>query len=140
TLNAKAALFAIQEVFAAGGRSLPLMVSGTITDRSGRTLTGQTVEAFWNSVSHARPLTIGLNCALGPDLMRPFVEELGNLAPTFTCFYPNAGLPAPLSPTGFPEPPATLAPQLRQWAESGWLNVVGGCCGTTPEHIKAIAE
>lgn len=140
TLNAKAALFAIAEAFEASGTRRPVMISGTITDRSGRTLTGQTVEAFWNSVSHARPLTIGLNCALGPDLMRPFVEELVRLAPTYTCFYPNAGLPDPLSPTGFPETPETLAPQLREWGKAGFLNVVGGCCGTTPEHIKAMAE
>ncbi len=147
TLNCKAALFAIEEAFEK--RSLrvpqsafriPVMISGTITDRSGRTLTGQTVEAFWNSVSHARPLTIGLNCALGPKEMRPFVEELVGIAPTFTCFYPNAGLPDPLSPTGFPETPDSLAPQLADWAKQGWLNVVGGCCGTTPAHITAIAS
>ncbi len=140
TLNAKAALFAVQGVFDARGVRLPIMISGTITDRSGRTLTGQTVEAFWNSVAHANPLTIGLNCALGPDLMRPFVEELVHLAPTYTCFYPNAGLPDPLSATGFPETPESLAPQLREWAEAGFLNIVGGCCGTTPQHIKAIAD
>ena len=140
TLNAKAALFAIEEVFEAKKQRLPIMISGTITDLSGRTLTGQTVEAFWNSVSHAKPLTIGLNCALGPKEMRGFVEELSRIAPTYSCFYPNAGLPDPLSPTGFPETPDTLAPQLRPWAEAGFLNVVGGCCGTTPEHIKAIAD
>jgi 5-methyltetrahydrofolate--homocysteine methyltransferase len=145
TLNCKAALFAIEEAFEARARNpqpatrLPVMISGTITDRSGRTLTGQTVEAFWNSVAHARPLTIGLNCALGPKEMRPFVEELVGLAPAFTCFYPNAGLPDPLTPTGFPETPESLAPQLGEWAKRGWLNVVGGCCGTTPAHIKAIA-
>jgi 5-methyltetrahydrofolate--homocysteine methyltransferase len=139
TLNAKAALFAIDEAFVAHGTRIPVMISGTITDRSGRTLTGQTVDAFLNSISHARPVTVGLNCALGPDLMRPFVEELVGHAPAFTCFYPNAGLPDPLSPTGFPETPESLAPQLRQWAENGWLNIVGGCCGTTPEHISAIA-
>ena len=140
TLNAKAALFAIEEVFEARKTRLPLMISGTITDRSGRTLTGQTVEAFWNSVVHAQPLTIGLNCALGPKEMRPFVEDLVRLAPAFTCFYPNAGLPDPLSETGFPETPQSLAPQLQEWAKLGWLNIVGGCCGTTPAHIKAIAE
>ena len=140
TLNAKAALFAVEGVFDARGVRLPIMISGTITDRSGRTLTGQTVEAFWNSVAHANPLTVGLNCALGPDLMRPFVEELVHLAPTYTCFYPNAGLPDPLSATGFPETPESLAPQLREWAEAGFLNIVGGCCGTTPQHIKAIAD
>jgi len=140
TLNAKAALFAVQEVFAARNTRLPIMISGTITDRSGRTLTGQTVEAFWNSVAHVSPLTVGLNCALGPAEMRPFVEELVHIAPTHTCFYPNAGLPDPLSETGFPETPETLAPKLREWAEAGFLNVVGGCCGTTPEHIKAISD
>src|SRR4030095_15715591 len=133
TLNAKAALFAIDEVFAKRGTRVPVMISGTITDLSGRTLTGQTVEAFWNSVAHANPLTVGLNCALGPKGMRPFVEYLSKIAPTFTCFYPNAGLPDPLSPTGFPETPETLAPQLRPWAEAGFLNVVAGCCGTTPQ-------
>ncbi|MHB1307494.1 MAG: methionine synthase [Limisphaerales bacterium] len=140
TLNAKAALVAIDEAFEARGRRLPLMISGTITDRSGRTLTGQTVEAFWNSVAHADPLAIGLNCALGPKEMRPFVEELVRLAPTHTCFYPNAGLPDPLSPTGFPETPESLAPQLAAWAEAGWINIVGGCCGTTPEHIRCLAR
>lgn len=140
TLNAKAALFAIDEVFEARSRRVPVMISGTITDRSGRTLTGQTVEAFWNSVAHAQPLTVGLNCALGPREMRPFVEELVRLAPTFTCFYPNAGLPDPLSPTGFPETAASLAPQLGEWAQRGWVNMVGGCCGTTPAHIAAIAH
>lgn len=138
TLNAKAALYAIEEAFDACGFRLPLMISGTITDRAGRTLSGQTVEAFWNSLRHSRPLTIGLNCALGPDLMRPFIEELAEKADTWVCAYPNAGLPDPLLPTGFPETPESLAPQLRDWAESGFLNVVGGCCGTTPAHIQAI--
>ncbi len=140
TLNGKAALYAVEEVFEQTGRRVPVMISGTLTDRAGRTLSGQTVEAFWNSVAHARPLTVGLNCALGPDLMRPFAEELSGLAPVYTCFYPNAGLPDPMSPTGFPETPETLAPQLRDWAANGWLNIVGGCCGTTPAHIRAIAE
>jgi 5-methyltetrahydrofolate--homocysteine methyltransferase len=140
TLNAKAALAAMEDAFEALGHRLPIMISGTITDRSGRTLTGQTVEAFWTSVSHVQPLSIGLNCALGPKEMRPFVEELVHLAPTYTCFYPNAGLPDPLSETGFPETPETLAPQLREWAEAGFLNIVGGCCGTTPAHIRAMAE
>ncbi len=140
TLNAKAALFAIQEVSHRLGVRLPLMISGTITDLSGRTLTGQTVEAFWNSVRHAEPITIGFNCALGPKEMRAHVEELHRIANTRICVYPNAGLPEPLSPTGFPETPETLAPQIRPWAENGWLNVVGGCCGTTPPHIQAIAE
>src|SRR5262249_16318713 len=129
-----------QEVFEERALRLPILISGTVTDRSRRTLTGQTVEAFWNSVSHAEPLTIGLNCALGPAEMRPYVEEVVRIAPAYTCFYPHAGLPAPLSPTGFPETPESLAPQLREWAEAGFLNIVGGCCGTTPQHIQAIAE
>jgi len=134
TLNAKAALFAVAEY----GAGLPVMVSGTITDLSGRTLTGQTVEAFLNSVSHYPLLSVGLNCALGPKEMRPYIEELSKLAPCHVSTYPNAGLPDPLSPTGFPETAESLAPQLREWAEEGWLNMVGGCCGTTPEHIAAI--
>ncbi len=140
TLNAKAALFAIEEVFEETGSRLPIMISGTITDRAGRTLSGQTVEAFWNSMRHVNPLTIGLNCALGPDLMRPYIEEISTVADTYVCAYPNAGLPDPLLPTGFPETPETLAPQIKDWAESGFLNIVGGCCGTTPAHLKAIAE
>jgi len=140
TLNAKAAVFAAEEVFESLGRRLPLMISGTITDRSGRTLIGQTLEAFWISIEHARPLTIGLNCALGPREMRPFAEELARLAPVYTCFYPNAGLPDPLSPTGFPETPESLATQLQEWARAGWVNILGGCCGTTPAHIRRLAE
>lgn len=135
TLNAKAALFAIAE----SGTDLPVMVSGTITDLSGRTLTGQTLEAFLNSVSHLPLVSVGLNCALGPREMRPHIEELSRLAPFAVSAYPNAGLPDPLSPTGFPETPESLAPQLREWAAAGWLNIVGGCCGTTPDHIRAIA-
>lgn len=140
TLNCKAALFAIEEVFEETNRRVPVMVSGTITDLSGRTLTGQTVEAFWISVSHAPLLSVGLNCALGPKEMRPYIEELSRVAPVFVSSYPNAGLPDPLSETGFPETPESLAPQLRDWAEQGWLNIVGGCCGTTPAHIRAIAD
>ena len=140
TLNAKAALFAIADGFAQTGQAPPLMISGTVTDRSGRTLSGQTVEAFLTSVAHARPLIVGLNCALGPDEMEPYVEELARIAPTYLSAYPNAGLPDPLSETGFPETPRTLAPKLKKWAENGWLNLVGGCCGTTPDHIRAIAE
>ena len=141
TLNAKAALFAIQEYFDAYPASrVPIMISGTITDLSGRTLSGQTVEAFYTSVSHAPLLSIGLNCALGPKEMRPYIEELAHIAPIYVSCYPNAGLPDPLSPTGFPETPETLAPQIREWAAQGWLNIVGGCCGTTPDHIRAIAE
>ena len=140
TLNAKAALFAIADYFEAAGCRIPVMVSGTITDLSGRTLTGQTVEAFLNSVSHFPLLSVGLNCALGPREMRAYIEELSTKAPIFVSAYPNAGLPDPLSETGFPETPETLAPQLHEWAEQGWLNILGGCCGTTPAHIRAIAE
>ena len=115
------------------------MLSFTITDLSGRTLSGQTVEAYWNSVSHFPLLSIGINCALGPKEMRPFIEELSGLAPIYVSAYPNAGLPNPMLPTGFPETPQTLAPQLADWAAAGWLNIVGGCCGTTPGHIHSIA-
>ncbi|MEP6975146.1 MAG: methionine synthase [Spartobacteria bacterium] len=140
TLNAKAAIFAIAETFVELGRKVPVLVSGTITDLSGRTLTGQTVGAFLTSILHADPLVVGLNCALGPAEMRAHVEEMARLAPCPTIVYPNAGLPDPLSETGFPETPESIAPQLRDWAQSGWLNIVGGCCGTTPDHIRAIAE
>lgn len=140
TLNLKAALFAVEEVFETLGWRVPVMASGTITDASGRTLTGQTTEAFWTSISHAPLLSVGLNCALGPKELRPYVEELARIAPIHVSCYPNAGLPDPLSPTGFPETPESLAPQLRDWAQRGWLNIVGGCCGTTPAHIEALAE
>src|SRR5258707_4588509 len=140
TLNLKAALFAIEELFAELGFRVPVMASGTITDASGRTLTGQTTEAFWISISHAPLLSVGLNCALGPKELRPYIEELSRIAPIYVSCYPNAGLPDPLSPTGFPETPESLAPQLKEWAELGWLNIVGGCCGTTPEHIAALAK
>ena len=140
TLNLKAALFAIEEVFAKIGYRVPLMASGTITDASGRTLTGQTTEAFWISISHAPLVSVGLNCALGPKELRPHIEELARIASIYVSCYPNAGLPDPLSPTGFPETPESLAPQLKEWAELGWLNIVGGCCGTTPEHIAALAK
>src|SRR5213082_971667 len=140
TLNAKAALFAIAEVFEKTGKKIPLMISGTVTDRSGRMLSGQTVEAFLISIAHAQPLIVGLNCALGPDEMEPYVEELARISPYFMSAYPNAGLPAPLSETGFPETPKTFTPKVAKWAENGWLNLVGGCCGTTPEHIRAIAQ
>ena len=139
TLNLKAALFAIEEQFEKLGYRLPVMASGTITDASGRTLTGQTTEAFWISISHAPLLSVGLNCALGPKELRPYVEELARIAPVYVSCYPNAGLPDPLSPTGFPETPQSFSPQLREWAELGWLNIVGGCCGTTPAHIAALA-
>src|SRR6266481_1794911 len=138
TLNGKAALFATADVFEATGKKLPLIVSGTVTDKAGRTLSGQTAEAFLVSIGHAKPLVVGLNCSLGPDEMNPFIEELARVAPVYVGAYPNAGLPNPLSETGFPETPETLAPKLKRWAENGWLNLVGGCCGTTPDHIRAI--
>ncbi|HEX6532118.1 MAG TPA: methionine synthase, partial [Nitrospira sp.] len=141
TLNAKAAFFAIQQLFASGARRVPIMASVTfIQAGSNRGVTGQTVEAFWNSISHVPLLSVGMNCALGPKEMRPLIEELSSIAPVYMSAHPNAGLPNPLLPTGFPETPDTLAPQLREWAENGWLNIVGGCCGTTPAHIKLIAE
>lgn len=140
TLNCKAALFAIDSYFEESGKRLPIMISGTVTDASGRILSGQTVPAFWNSVRHARPLSIGLNCALGAALMRPYAEELSKLADTFVSIYPNAGLPNPMSDTGFDELPADTSSLLREFADSGFVNIAGGCCGTTPAHIKAIAE
>src|SRR6476660_5957142 len=138
TLNAKAALFAIAEAFEKN--PVPLIVSGTITDRSGRTLSGQTLEAFLTSIAHANPLMVGLNCALGPDEMASFIEELARVAPTFVSAYPNAGLPDPLSETGFPETPETFAPKVLRWVRNGWFNMVGGCCGTTPTHIAGFAK
>jgi 5-methyltetrahydrofolate--homocysteine methyltransferase len=140
TLNAKAAIFAVEEVFAARGERLPVMISGTVTDASGRILSGQTVEAFWNSVRHARPVTIGLNCALGAALMRPYVQELSKICDTYVCVYPNAGLPNPMSDTGFDETPADTSALLQEFASAGLVNMVGGCCGTTPDHIAAIAQ
>jgi 5-methyltetrahydrofolate--homocysteine methyltransferase len=140
TLNAKAALFAIDASFERRGARLPIIVSGTITDASGRTLSGQTTEAFWNSVRHARPLAVGLNCALGAALMRPYIEELSRVADTFVSCYPNAGLPNPMSDTGYDEAPETTAALVADFAANGFVNIVGGCCGTTPAHIRAIAE
>ncbi|HEY4542255.1 MAG TPA: homocysteine S-methyltransferase family protein, partial [Noviherbaspirillum sp.] len=140
TLNCKAALFAIETFFDESGQRLPLMISGTVTDASGRILSGQTVPAFWHSVRHAKPLTVGLNCALGAALMRPYAEELSKIADTYVCIYPNAGLPNPMSDTGFDETPDVTASLLQDFAESGFVNVAGGCCGTTPDHIQAIAE
>ncbi|OGA21074.1 MAG: methionine synthase [Betaproteobacteria bacterium RIFCSPLOWO2_02_FULL_65_24] len=137
TLNAKAAIFAMETLFEQRGQRLPVMISGTITDQSGRTLTGQTPEAFWNSVRHASPLTIGLNCALGGKLMRPYIEELARVADAYVCAYPNAGLPNPLSETGYDETPQCTAGFLGEYARAGLVNVVGGCCGTTPEHLLA---
>ena len=140
TLNCKAALFAINAEFEEQSMRLPLMISGTVTDASGRILSGQTVSAFWNSVRHAKPLTIGLNCALGAALMRPYAEELSKIADTYICVYPNAGLPNPMSDTGFDEEPHDTSALLMEFAESGFINIAGGCCGTTPAHIKAVAE
>jgi 5-methyltetrahydrofolate--homocysteine methyltransferase len=140
TLNAKAALFAIEKHFEQHKVRVPVMISGTITDASGRTLSGQTTEAFWNSLSHARPLSIGLNCALGGDLMRPYVEELSRVASCYVSAHPNAGLPNPLSETGYDETPEYTAKVVKEFATSGFLNIAGGCCGTSPAHIKAIAE
>ena len=140
TLNAKAALFAIDSYFETQGVNLPVMISGTITDASGRTLSGQTPEAFWNSVRHSRPLSIGLNCALGAQLMRPYIEEISTVADTYVCAYPNAGLPNPLAPTGYDELPDDTAAFILDFARSGFVNIVGGCCGTTPAHIRAMAQ
>jgi 5-methyltetrahydrofolate--homocysteine methyltransferase len=140
TLNSKAALFAIDAWFERTGRRLPVIVSGTITDASGRTLSGQTTEAFWNSVRHARPIAVGLNCALGAALMRPYLEELSRVADTFVSCYPNAGLPNPMAETGYDETPEQTSRLIRDFAENGFVNIVGGCCGTTPEHIRAIAN
>ncbi|MBZ0145499.1 MAG: homocysteine S-methyltransferase family protein, partial [Rhodocyclaceae bacterium] len=140
TLNAKAALFAVEQHFDAIGRRLPIMISGTITDASGRTLSGQTAEAFWNSLSHAKPLSFGLNCALGAKELRQYVEELSRVADCFVSAHPNAGLPNPLAPTGYDETPEMLAGEIVDWARHGLINIAGGCCGTTPAHIAAIAK
>jgi 5-methyltetrahydrofolate--homocysteine methyltransferase len=137
TLNAKAAIKAILDLEDEGFERLPIWISGTITDRSGRTLSGQTVEAFWNSIRHARPFAVGFNCALGADLMRPHVAELSRLADTLVAAYPNAGLPNAFGQ--YDETPDETAAHLREWAGSGLVNILGGCCGTTPEHIAAIA-
>ena len=140
TLNAKAALFAVEEYFEQSGERLPLIISGTVTDASGRILSGQTVTAFWHSVRHAQPLAVGLNCALGAALMRPYIQELNRAAPdTFISCYPNAGLPNPMAETGFDETPDVTSRLIHEFAAEGLVNIVGGCCGTTPEHIAAIA-
>ncbi|MEX6503780.1 methionine synthase [Pseudomonas zhanjiangensis] len=138
TLNAKAAIFAVQEVFEQLGVELPIMISGTITDASGRTLSGQTTEAFWNSVRHAKPISVGLNCALGAKDLRPYLEELAAKAETHVSAHPNAGLPNAFGE--YDETPAEMAAVVEEFAASGFLNIVGGCCGTTPGHIQAIAE
>jgi len=137
TLNAKAAIFALEELFAERGRRLPIMISGTITDLSGRTLSGQTPTAFWYSMRHARPLSIGLNCALGAKEMRAHIDEISRIADTLVCAYPNAGLPNEFGE--YDESPEAMAKMLGEFARSGLVNIVGGCCGTTPEHIRAIA-
>ena len=147
TLNAKAAIFAIKKYFhehplpggARGGSTeLPIMISGTITDASGRTLSGQTLEAFYISVMHANPLSVGLNCALGAHEMRPHIEELSQIASCYVSAYPNAGLPNAMGE--YDERPEDTGHYLEEWAKEGWVNIVGGCCGTTPDHIRAIAQ
>ena len=141
TLNAKAAIFALDELMETSGERLPVIVSGTVTDASGRILSGQTVSAFWHSVRHARPLAVGLNCALGAALMRPYIEELSKVAgDTYISCYPNAGLPNPMSETGFDETPDVTGGLMEDFARAGFLNIAGGCCGTTPEHIAQIAR
>src|SRR5213075_1696996 len=138
TLNAKAALFAIEEAFERRATRLPVMISGTITDASGRTLSGQTTEAFYNSVRHAGALAIGLNCALGAKELRPYVEELAKLSEAFTSCHPNAGLPNAFGE--YEDTPDSMARHIGEWARAGWINIAGGCCGTTPEHIAAMAD
>jgi len=138
TLNAKAAIYAVQELFDELGFDLPVMLSVTITDQSGRTLSGQTPEAFWNAVRHAKPLSVGVNCALGPDLMRPYVAELARIADCYVSAYPNAGLPNAFG--GYDETPESMSAHMGEWAQSGLLNIIGGCCGTTPAHIAAFAK
>jgi 5-methyltetrahydrofolate--homocysteine methyltransferase len=135
TLNAKAALFAIEKFFDEAGRRWPVMISGTITDASGRTLSGQTAEAFWNSLRHARPISFGLNCALGAKDLRQYVEELSKLCDCFISAHPNAGLPNAFG--GYDETPQMLADEIREWGEAGIINIAGGCCGTSPDHIRA---
>ncbi len=140
TLNAKAAIFAVKSVFEERDIELPIMISGTITDASGRTLTGQVTEAFYNSLAHANPISIGLNCALGAEELRQYVEELSRVANCYVSAHPNAGLPNPLAPTGYDDTPENMAGHIKEWAESGFLNIIGGCCGTSPAFINAIAE
>lgn len=138
TLNAKAAIYAIKKYFRETGVELPIMISGTITDASGRTLSGQTLEAFYTSVAHARPLSVGLNCALGAQEMRSHIEELSEISACYTSAYPNAGLPNAMGE--YDEEPHQTAHFIEEWAKNGWVNIVGGCCGTTPDHIKHIAD
>ncbi|MDP3739700.1 MAG: homocysteine S-methyltransferase family protein [Hyphomonadaceae bacterium] len=138
TLNCKAALKVIMDMEAEGKEKLPIWISGTITDRSGRTLSGQTTEAFWNSVKHAKPFAVGFNCALGADLMRPFIAEMARVADTLVAAYPNAGLPNEMGQ--YDEQPHQTAHAVEQWAKEGLVNILGGCCGTTPDHIKHVAD
>ena len=140
TLNLKAVLYAIQKFQETHPVHIPIMISVTITDQSGRTLSGQTIEAFWNSIAHAKPLSVGINCALGAKEMRPYIEALSNLSDTYVSAYPNAGLPNPLAPTGYDETPEQTAEALQDFAHSGFVNIIGGCCGTTPDHIQSIIE
>jgi 5-methyltetrahydrofolate--homocysteine methyltransferase len=140
TLNAKAAVFAVQQVFEQRGETRPIMISGTITDKAGRTLSGQVTEAFYNSLAHAKPLSIGFNCALGAEELRQYVAELSRVANCYVSAHPNAGLPNPLAPTGYDDTPENMAGHIHEWASSGFLNIIGGCCGTSPDFIKAIAE
>jgi 5-methyltetrahydrofolate--homocysteine methyltransferase len=134
TLNSKAAIYAVKKYFKDSGVELPIMISGTITDASGRTLSGQTLEAFYISIAHARPFSVGINCALGASDMRPYIEELNKIATCYISCYPNAGLPNAFG--GYDETPESMCSVIDEWAANGWVNIVGGCCGTTPEHIK----
>ncbi len=138
TLNAKAAIFAVEEAFDTAGFRLPVIISGTITDLSGRTLSGQTTEAFWNSIRHARPFAVGLNCALGPKELRPYLAELSRVADCWISVHPNAGLPNEFG--GYDLTPEEMADWMHGFARDGFLNIAGGCCGTTPDHIKAMAQ
>ena len=140
TLNLKAALVAIQNFQENYPIQIPIMISVTITDQSGRTLSGQTIEAFWNSVAHVKPLSVGINCALGADEMRPYIEALSQISDVYVSAYPNAGLPNPLAETGYDETPEQTSLALSNFTQSGFMNIIGGCCGTTPAHIKAIVE
>ncbi|KKK87190.1 hypothetical protein LCGC14_2755730, partial [marine sediment metagenome] len=138
TLNCKAAIYAVERFFDDRGARLPVMISGTITDASGRTLSGQTTEAFYNSIRHIKPISIGLNCALGPDLLRQYVEELSRVCETYTSVHPNAGLPNEFGEYDLEAP--EMAKEIIDWGKSGFINIVGGCCGTTPAHIRAFAK
>jgi len=138
TLNAKAALYSVEEVFARTGQRLPVMISVTITDKSGRTLSGQTPTAFWYSIEHANPISVGINCALGAEDMRPYIEELSDVAPCYISIYANAGLPNAMGE--YDETPHDMACQIEPWAKDGIVNIVGGCCGSTPDHIRDVAE